>query len=271
MHIGAPIALNQQSTEKSAITQPPKRSIPGKEISRWRRVVCHGRQDADKSASSLERPQEDRRDSAMDSGHLFAGADLLISMLPLKKAPSPILMRCVITSPINELSLRISTRSLASMLPRTLPRTTTSRAEIFAATCASRLTVTLPPGRLIAPSTFPSMYNHSEPITSPLISRLLAIVAEPAAVGSAGEVREGLVVDASILAASEGGRSFFCSPMVVKTFVLNQHVLPSHIYRRMRPITYCFSLTCRIPCGTTRRHKATMQWPRSASMAMLRR
>jgi len=41
--------------------------------------------------------------------------------------------------------------------------------------------------------------------------------------------------------------------MVVKTFVLNQHVLPSHIYRRMRPITYCFSLTC--PAAHTQRHK----------------
>jgi hypothetical protein len=66
-------------------------------------------------------------------------------------------------------------RSLASMLPRTLPRTTTSRAEMFAATCASRLTVTLPPGWLIEPSTFPSMYNQSEHITSPLICRLLAV------------------------------------------------------------------------------------------------
>jgi hypothetical protein len=66
------------------------------------------------------------------------------------------------------------------------------------------------------------MYNHSEHITSPLISRLLAIVAGPAAVGSAGEVREALVADASRLAANEGGRSFFCSPIVVNTFALNQ-------------------------------------------------
>jgi hypothetical protein len=171
-------------------------------------------------------------------------------MFPLKKAPSPIVMRCAITFPIKELALRMSTRSLASMLPRTLPRTTTSRAEIFAATCASRVTVTRPPGRLIAPSTFPSMYNHSEDITSPLISRLLAIVAGPPAVGSVGGVREGLTVDASRLAASEGGRSFFCSPIVVNGFVLNQHVLLANIYRHMRPITYCFSLTCRIPFGS---------------------
>jgi hypothetical protein len=160
-------------------------------------------------------------------------ADSPISMLPLKKAPSPILMRCVITSPIKELSLRMSTRSLASMLPRTLPRTTTSRAEMFAATCASRLTVTLPPGWLIEPSTFPSMYNQSEHITSPLISRLLAIMAGPAAIGNVGEVREALITDASMLAVSEGERSIFFSPVVVNAFVLNQHILPYAVFSRL--------------------------------------
>src|ERR1700684_1542147 len=107
----------------------------------------------------------------------------------------------------------MSTRSLASMLPRTSPRTTTSRAAMFAATCASRLTVTLPPGWLIEPSTFPSMYNQSEHIISPLISRLLAIVADPAPVGGGGEVRDGLIVDGSRLALSEGERSIFSSPV----------------------------------------------------------
>jgi hypothetical protein len=52
---------------------------------------------------------------------------LLISMPPLKNAPSPILIRCAVTSPVNEPSLRMSTRSLAYMLPLTLPKTTTSR------------------------------------------------------------------------------------------------------------------------------------------------
>jgi hypothetical protein len=94
--------------------------------------------------------------------------------------------------------------------PRTLPRTTTSRAEIFASTCASRVTVTLPPARLIAPSTFPSMYNQSEQITSPLTWRLLAIVAGPAAVGSAGEVREGLTDDSGLRQTKE--EEVFSSP-----------------------------------------------------------
>jgi hypothetical protein len=64
-------------------------------------VVCHRRQDGDRSASSLEKTL----------GYTFrpsiGRANLLISMLPLKKARSPILMRCVITSPIKELSLRM--------------------------------------------------------------------------------------------------------------------------------------------------------------------
>jgi hypothetical protein len=164
---------------------------------------------------------------------IYPPANLLISILPSKKAPSPILIRWVTTFPIKELSLRMSTRSLASMLPRTLPRTTTSRAAMFAATCASRLTVTLPPGWLIEPSTFPSMYNHSEHITSPLISRLLAIVAEPAPVGSGGELPDGLIVDGSRLAVSEGERRIFSSPVVVNAFVLNQHILPYAIFSRL--------------------------------------
>src|SRR5271168_2946610 len=123
-------------------------------------------------------------------------------MPPLKKAPSSMLMRCAITSPVKEPSLRMSTRSLALMLPRTLPRTTTSRAEIFAETWPLRPTVTRLPGRLIAPSTLPSMYNDSEPVTSPLTTRLLPIVAWSAAAGDAGEVLEVRVVVASWLAAA---------------------------------------------------------------------
>ena len=55
--------------------------------------------------------------------------------------------RCVITSPIKEPSLLMFTRSLASMLPCTAPRTTTSRAQISADTCPSRPTVTRLPGK----------------------------------------------------------------------------------------------------------------------------
>src|ERR1035441_5311678 len=79
--------------------------------------------------------------------------------------------------PGNEPSLRSSTRSLALMLPRTLPRTTTSRAMMLAATAPLRPTVTRLPGRLIAPSTLPSMKSDSDPETSPLTTRDLPMVA----------------------------------------------------------------------------------------------
>jgi hypothetical protein len=106
---------------------------------------------------------------------------------------------------------------------------------MFAATCASRLTVTRPPGWLIEPSTFPSMYNQSEHITSPLISRLLAIVAAvPAPVGSTGEVGDGLIAGASTFAVSEGERSIIpLSPVMVNGFALNQHILPYAIFSRL--------------------------------------
>jgi hypothetical protein len=61
------------------------------------------------------------------------------------------------TSPVSEPSLRMSTRSLAFTLPRTLPSTTTSRAMMLADTCPLRPTVTRLPGRLMVPSTLPSM------------------------------------------------------------------------------------------------------------------
>src|ERR1035437_9248789 len=52
------------------------------------------------------------------------------------------LMRWATTSPVSEPSPRMSTRSLAVMLPRTLPSTTISRAEMLAATTPLRPTVT---------------------------------------------------------------------------------------------------------------------------------
>src|SRR6185437_11147735 len=79
----------------------------------------------------------------------------------------------------------------ALMLPRTFPSTTTSRAEMFAATWPLRPTVTRLPGRLIAPSTLPSMYSDSEPVTSPLTTRLLPMVAWSAAADWAVGAEEG--------------------------------------------------------------------------------
>jgi hypothetical protein len=72
----------------------------------------------------------------------------------------------------------------------------------FAETRASRLTVTRLSCRVIAPSTSPSMYNDSEPITTPLICRLLPMVAGSATVGDTGKVLEGRMVVASWLAAT---------------------------------------------------------------------
>src|ERR1043166_1644893 len=54
----------------------------------------------------------------------------LISIAPLKNAPSSITIRCVLTSPISVQDLRSSTRPVAVILPSTLPWTTRSRAEI---------------------------------------------------------------------------------------------------------------------------------------------
>src|SRR5260370_14460783 len=102
---------------------------------------------------------------------------LRMSMPPLKKAPSSIEMRAATTSPVSEPSLRMSTRSLAVRLPRTLPSTTISRALMLAATTPLRPMVTRLPERLIDPSTRPSIYKDSDPVTSPLITSDLPIVA----------------------------------------------------------------------------------------------
>ena len=102
---------------------------------------------------------------------------LRMSMPPLKNAPSSIEMRAATTSPVSEPSLRMSTRSLAVRLPRTLPSTTISLALMLAATTPLRPMVTRLPERLIDPSTLPSIYKDSEPVTSPLITSDLPIVA----------------------------------------------------------------------------------------------
>src|SRR5579863_8626829 len=102
---------------------------------------------------------------------------LRISMPPLKNAPSSMLMRAAATSPCSDPSARMSTRSVAETLPFTLPSTTTSRAVMLAPTCPLRPMVRRLPGKLIAPSTLPSIYKDSEPVISPLMNRLLPSVA----------------------------------------------------------------------------------------------
>ena len=105
------------------------------------------------------------------------GSGLRMSMPPLKNAPSSMLMRAAATSPLSEPSARMSTRSVAETLPRTLPSTTISRAVMLAATWPLRPTVTRLPGRLMLPSTLPSIKSDSEPVISPLIYRPLPMVA----------------------------------------------------------------------------------------------
>src|SRR5215471_13899189 len=112
-------------------------------------------------------------DSSFDAGC----PPLRMSIPPLKKAPSSIEIRAATTSPVSEPSLRMSTRSLAVRLPRTLPRTTISRALMLADTTPLRPTVTRLPERLMEPSTRPSMYSDSDPVTSPLITSDLPMVA----------------------------------------------------------------------------------------------
>src|SRR5947209_11924868 len=113
-------------------------------------------------------------------------------------------MRAAATSPVSEPSLRISTRSEAWMLPRTLPSTTTSRAEMFAATWPFRPTVTRFPGSVIAPSTLPSIYSDSEPVSSPLITRLLPMVAcSPVGIAPAEDAAAGLLVGRTAGASNE--------------------------------------------------------------------
>src|SRR5215470_16566562 len=102
---------------------------------------------------------------------------LRMSIEPLNQAPSSMEILWQITSPPSDPSLRMSTRSLAVTLPLTLPRTTTSLALMLAWTWPLRPTVTRLPGRLMAPSTRPSMYSDSEPVTSPLMMSDLPMVA----------------------------------------------------------------------------------------------
>ena len=87
------------------------------------------------------------------------------------------LMRAAATSPVRAPSARMSTRSDADTLPRTFPITTISRASILALTLPLRPTVTRFPGRLMLPSTLPSMNSDSVPVISPESTSPLPIVA----------------------------------------------------------------------------------------------
>src|SRR5579871_2883699 len=133
---------------------------------------------------------------------------LRMSIPPLKKAPSSMLMRAAATSPVRAPSARMSTRSLAVTLPRTLPRTTTSRAVMLAATWPLRPTVTRLPLRLMLPSTLPSMNSDSEPEISPLINKPLLMEAWSAVVTPArfgDSIAEGAGAGRTGSGGAEGG------------------------------------------------------------------
>src|SRR5579863_1672769 len=130
----------------------------------------------------------------VDAAGAAAGfwSGLRMSIPPLKKAPSSMLIRAAATSPVRAPSARMSTRSVAVTLPRTLPRTTTSRAVMLAATWPLRPTVTRLPLRLMLPSTFPSMNNDSEPVISPLMNRPLLMEAWSAAAATPARLADSI-------------------------------------------------------------------------------
>src|SRR3569833_489833 len=109
-----------------------------------------------------------------------------MSIPPLKKAPSSMLIRAAATSPVRAPSARMSTRSVAVTLPLSLPRTTISRALMLALTTPFLPTVTRLPGILMLPSILPSMNNDSVPVISPLMERPLLMEA----CSPAGEAEE---------------------------------------------------------------------------------
>src|ERR1700722_4523126 len=106
-------------------------------------------------------------------------------MRPLKYAPSSMLIRDVVMSPITWPSFLISTRSRAWRFPDTLPYTMTSRAVISVFSCALRPTVSRWPRREIGPSTLPSISRSSSLEISPLIVMVEPRHARVRAVGGA--------------------------------------------------------------------------------------
>ena len=86
----------------------------------------------------------------------LAGSGFTMSMLPLKYAPSSMMMRAVLMSPTSLASLRISILSVASTLPWIVPSTTTSRALTVACTVPFGPMVSLCSRASTVPSTSPS-------------------------------------------------------------------------------------------------------------------
>jgi hypothetical protein len=93
-----------------------------------------------------------------------------ISILPLKVAPSDIVMRGALRLPSTTPPAFSSKRSFAVTLPITWPSTTTDLATISAVSLALAPTVSTLSGRLMRPSTLPSSVRSSAPLRSPLMA-----------------------------------------------------------------------------------------------------
>src|SRR5277367_1603363 len=93
-----------------------------------------------------------------------------ISTFPLRKAPSSMAIRCVVTSPLTTADFFNSTRSEAVTAPSNLPWITTALALTFALTFPFGPTVRLWLFSSIFPSTLPSTYKSSDPDNSPLMT-----------------------------------------------------------------------------------------------------
>src|ERR1700758_1059630 len=92
------------------------------------------------------------------------------STLPFRYAPSSMAIRWVAISPITIADFFNSTRSVAWRLPSSFPCTMTPFASTLAFTCPFGPTVRLFPFSRMLPSTWPSRYKSSLPVSSPLIT-----------------------------------------------------------------------------------------------------
>src|SRR5208282_5688892 len=111
--------------------------------------------------------------------------------------------------------------------PRILPRITISRALMLAATWPLRPTVTRLPGRLMLPSTLPSIYSDSEPLISPLMNRPLPTVAwSPAAGAGLGRAGGSKVAGAGAAGRVGSGVGFTVGAPVWVGFHIALKVIP---------------------------------------------
>ena len=100
---------------------------------------------------------------------LLRGLSQLISIAPLTWAPSSIVIRDVVRSPITDASLLTSTRSCAIRFPLTSPNTTISLELMSPRIWAHGPKVSRWLPSEIGPSIFPSISKSTSPFICPLI------------------------------------------------------------------------------------------------------